>query len=1765
MKKYSINIAVLTVIVQSVFAQMTLQKEEMVNGTYRLTYSNDGYVYFINEKDGRRYLSFTKSDDEKEKYTFPAQNLIIALPPNSHPAITVRATRQQPLQSGMFDNIPISGSEIYVVEGFFWINNSYCVRIMVHPFYFDKMSGQVAEIKELQVDIILSQSIAVDRAPTEVSAHTIIDNPKYGPQWNSKLSSYSIAQTDLWIDYNAEYVKLGVAKDGIYRLRYEDLLSFGIPVTSLNPKSIKIYVKGKEIPIYVYGENDNLFSPGDYVEFLGKRNYGDARYREVAPYGSSYFEYLNLYSDTTIYWLNWSGSDGQRIDTTLQVFGLIADTLQYYDELIHSEQNKYWDFSLIGGDLRKNDPAIYENETWNEGNLGVGQLSIPFSISELYTAKPARAFMKLQDYASDIQTNAHNLALSINNTSTLYDAGFIDKYQVKVLKAEFLSSELTNGNNTVDIHSSSTAASINTVILDWYELEYPRILRTTTDSLVFAYNQMVSPMTAVLSVTGLSDAIFSLYKFILNDSSVVKITNYSRSADTLRFVDSVANGTNYFLLKENKIPSPIFYYKKKFTNLRNTSNQADYLAITHPFFQPAASNYVAFIASSYGVTAKLIDIFDIYDEFNYGFIAPESIREFLKAAHTYWQTSKPQYVVLIGKGTYDFYGNKTRYFGAPPTPNFVPSFGNPVSDTWFVLWDSTESLIPQMSIGRIPAKDIDEFQSYANKHHNYLSKGFDDWNKRYLFFSGGNYSDPNQIALCKGTNDFIINDYVNTPPVGGMVSHFYKTADPVTNFGPYSQEYIKNAIEQGGVFISYIGHSGTQTWDNSITDVSQLANIRDRNPMITDFGCSTAKFAESDVLSFSELAVNGLQGQAISYIGNSSLGFTSTAFDFPKYFYKKLLIDTSASLGDVHRLAKIDYVKQRGTSDSYGLFIKTNTLIGDPIVKLPIPAKPNYSFANTTISIVPQWPTEQTDSVMLSLNLFNLGAVDGDSVELLVTDSYQGSMILNRTEKKPVPLFSDSLHITIPVKGKPGEHTVTITADPLNRINELYENDNSIVYHLFIASSSIRNMLLTTAANQTNGNILFLNPSVLPAQSQFIVDVSLQQSFGQSQSYTVPFDTFYTRFSLDSAYKNKRFWIRTKLSNTDYEGLGYSYYYGEKDNFLLNDSNSFSAMSTNRLKILKNTMVLDTSRILFSALSAGFNDGKTVVISRNGQNYVPENTLRGHHVCLFNATSFEFVNYYYFDIYASPSIATSYKALIDTVTSDYIVAIGISDEGAQNLSTELKASIKTLGSIYIDSLVFRGSWAIIGRKGAIPGSVPEKYSLPFEGRVSADTTIISPNTNGSFTTETLGPVSEWKNVEMNYRENSLGNIGLKVVGISTDHSLDTLLRWSVIDTVLSISAINAQHYPSIKLVGELRRGVSEPSPSVSSIAVNYTSMPELGINYQTVKCFVYQNGNELKELLPGDSVAQGDSIAIVFRTYNAGGINANNVDVKIQSIRDNTISENIATIRIDSIGKHSFKETVITYNTALGSGRRDLRITIDPDTLIKELYKDNNVFSVPIFVKSDTTQPTFDITFDGQRIYSGDYILPNPIIKIAIYDNSPLPIQDPSLVTLTLDDKRISLGTDPDSLFESKQGPEKALVTFKPKIKGRKDPYKLMVEVHDPTGNRVALVAPLYFSIDSLWSFKNVFNYPNPFASETQFTFILTEHADEVKIKIYTISGRLIQELQVPSQSSAYYKVYWDGRDRDGDDIANGIYLYKVIAKANGSVIEIIQKLAKVR
>ncbi len=104
--------------------------------------------------------------------------------------------------------------------------------------------------------------------------------------------------------------------------------------------------------------------------------------------------------------------------------------------------------------------------------------------------------------------------------------------------------------------------------------------------------------------------------------------------------------------------------------------------------------------------------------------------------------------------------------------------------------------------------------------------------------------------------------------------------------------------------------------------------------------------------------------------------------------------------------------------------------------------------------------------------------------------------------------------------------------------------------------------------------------------------------------------------------------------------------------------------------------------------------------------------------------------------------------------------------------------------------------------------------------------------------------------------------------------------------------------------------------------------------------------------------------------------------------------------------------------------------------------------------------------------------------------------------------------------------------------------HSLIIRAYDCFGNYTTLRRSFRVADESS-SLEMVYNYPNPAADGTQFTFQLPEAAD-VTIKVFTVAGRLIKTIKAPGLGAGYRQVSWDCRDEAGDRLANGVYLYKV-------------------
>ena len=1614
MNKIYRTLIILLIVSNLNFAQVLLTHEKINYEKYSLTFKNE-IPFKIIKKKYYNIIKFNNFDNlsNSGQFVLPRKDIYISIPPNTKPSVklidiqkkVIKAVPEIGQTAKLFNDSTIvyvkskpanqllSGRS-YKIKGYLWIGDNYSIHLQVSLFYFDENSISVIQRKEFKIELNFKENIQSFESNKNINRNNIIVNKKYLFNNENSVKKYPENNNDSWIDYSKVYLKIGAGNDAIYRIDKNDLLNYDIPVNSIDPRTFRLYLKGKEIPIFVKGESDGVFNDNDFIEFVGTKNYGDKDYRDIAQYGHPYKEYMNRYTDTTIYWLTWGGNLGKRVAASLNIQGNPSDTISYYDKFIHEEKNIWYDFSLAGGEVRRQDPAIFENETWDWWVQGVGTKSFPFNVENLVKGMKARAYLKMQDWASNLFNKAHDLSLKINSDPAAYDSGYINKYEVKVLKAEFPSEKLKNGTNYLKFISYKTAANPNSCFGDWWEIVYPRKLILTDDSLLFGYRQLKKPVFANIHLANVLTNNFSLYK-INNEYNSIKITDYNKIGDDVFFKDTVKQGTKYIFTGVNKIIKPKFYYKKRFVNLRNNANQADYLLITHPLFLNEAKNYAAFIRNNYGITVKVIDVFDIYDEFNFGFLSPEPIKDFLMMTQDNWQKHAPKYVFLVGKPTYDFKGYKTKYFGAPKQINYVPSYGHPVSDTWFVIWDTTGAAIPQMDIGRIPVVSVKEFQHYFQKHKNYLLQKYDDWNKRYLFMSGGNFNDANQLAQLKNVNDYIIDNYVTPPPIGGLSTHFYKTINPITNFGPYTQNEIKNAIAEGGLFISYIGHSGTQTWDNGISNAVQLENNINKNPLITDFGCSTGKFAEPDVTSFSEEFVDKPNGQAIAYVANSSLGFLTTAVTFPQIFYHKILKDSMLNIGDAHRLAKDELLNSYGSNGVFRLFSFTNSLIGDPIINLKIPTKPNLIIKNNSLKITPRVPNDILDSAKIKFVYFNYGTVTNDSFKIKFEDNYNNHNIMDVTLKKTIPLFKDSVIFNIPVKNKPGIHKLKLVLDPDNEIDEIYENDNTFTGEVNVLSGSIKMLLDYTIENEVNDTLLFLNPALNSGTKFFKIQLSSSKDFLNSKEIDIPFDTLKSKYILPDSYKNKRFWIRTKLPSSDNYGGTRSFYDGNKNAYLINDSISFGQSVLDNQRIVNNSVRLDSLRTKFSVISAGFNDGNTSLILKNSQNFIPENTLRGHHICVFDDSTYKFIQYKHFDLLGGGAAeANKYFNFLDTLSSKYLVLFAVSDEGAVGLSSKLKNEIKKFGSKYIDSLVFRGSWAFIGKKGAARGSMPEAFSKPYNGRVQIDTVITKLNKNGKLLTSVIGPASEWEKLKISESQYSGSKIKYRILGIKNNSSVDTLNYLTLNNGLADLSFLNKLDYNFIKIISEFKASKNLISPVLKSLEVQYTGVPELGINYQKVK-------------IKKDTLQQGDNAGLSFNVYNIGESDADSFDVRVDIVNPNNFKKTVFLQPVNSLKKDNHKMFNVIYNTTPESGNLQFDIAIDPQKEIIELYKNNNYYTVPFFVVKDTTKPSLDITFNGSDIFDDDYVSSNPDIKIKLSDPSPIPITDTSAVKLLLNGKPV--------------------------------------------------------------------------------------------------------------------------------------------------------------
>jgi hypothetical protein len=217
----------------------------------------------------------------------------------------------------------------------------------------------------------------------------------------------------------------------------------------------------------------------------------------------------------------------------------------------------------------------------------------------------------------------------------------------------------------------------------------------------------------------------------------------------------------------------------------------------------------------------------------------------------------------------------------------------------------------------------------------------------------------------------------------------------------------------------------------------------------------------------------------------------------------------------------------------------------------------------------------------------------------------------------------------------------------------------------------------------------------------------------------------------------------------------------------------------------------------------------------------------------------------------------------------------------------------------------------------------------------------------------------------------------------------------------------------------------------------------------------------------------------------------------------------------------------------------------------------------------DTTGPRIAVFFEDHSFRSGDLIKPSATLIIDLFDESGINTSVAGIghrleARLSGQSAPIDLSDFYRSNLDSYQsGQVRYPLANLPE--GR---HTLAVKAWDTYNN--SSESELTFEVRSASDFAlyNVVNYPNPFGGSTVFTFQRnsTEPID-VEVKVYTIAGRLIRVINAYVLTDRFGQIPWDGRDEDGNELANGVYFYKVIAKSQDrqKSVEVMGKLAVLR
>lgn len=1602
----------------------------------------------------------------------------------------------------------------------------------------------------------------------------------------------AFSQNYTWITPNKAYLKMSVADDGIYRISRSDFNTAGINTSGIDPRTVKVFNKGVQIPVYFEGESDGVFDASDYFDFYGTRNYGGLTktYDENNNLIYQTNEYYNFYSDTNAYWIDWNGSNGLRM--TISNFNSALNIPQSFsNETVHFEKDKiYWIGEYLNGsDFRNFTNEKFRGEEWYWALLSSQQtLTDTFSLPLLYE-NPQNCTVRLAAYPQNVSAsilNEHSIQIKVNgnviSTVTVNDYKRIDT------TFTFSSSLLSNTSvNNVSATYVANGGFGGLMFFDLFEITYPKKHKFRNNQALINSDQ--------------SDTSSYLYRVngyiqanpvnIYDVKNGIKINSYSNSFDTLNFTGKLSG--KFEIINKNITKKPFRIIQRQVPDLVSSENGTDYLLIYNSLFESQASQLKNFRETSDNFRVTKANIQDVYDIFNYGLEDAAAVRNFTRYVYNNWQQPKVKYLCLFGRGSLDPKKNSstTQY-----QKNLIPVFGNPSSDNYFANMNTGGfAYYSQIAIGRLPAYTVTEAQNMIDNIITYESQSPSSWNKSFTFIGGG--SDSSEQAIFLPLNDTLINPYIKPPSISGNPVKILRNDLRGGQTFNYADS-IKNQINRGTSTVNFMGHAGSQDWEIGMSDPNVLSNYDGKFPLIFSMTCYTGKVGEPTSRAFGEKYMNMQNKGAIGYLGTSGWGFVYAGNVLNKYLYKAIATDSVRRIGDIFSSA-INVVKNDSNLFSSRHTLNCYTLQGDPAVKLLMPKIPEYSISNTDYTISNKAP-DLFEEVTFKAFPKNFGTHSDSCKIRLVISSNNSTTFLRDTTIRNFK-FADTLNYVFKLK-KAGIYNLSLTLDYNNSNPGENKKDNILSFKIetkeaaFVKLSPVNDSYITKDTIE----FIILNPFKFDTQATLFLDYDttynfnspLNKSFkindingvktsiktgilttdttrlsywrinyafekdtsGWSDYFTVRYNPFVPESNdkilrsesekIVSIYKNNQ----SQYRNSDYYNTGYS-----QEGIKLNEftgnlyvrSLGSNGAEASYFSVLDKSIHMDAgSNTGLNLLKVRKSDGK-ILSHKNFKILVPQSS----------DSVLNFLNT--FD-------STHYLMGLNAAYSG----------GAQLLSAGAIAKFNQFGStkIHLFRVGFFDSWSFIGYLNAPPSEVSEDVHTYNTAWVQSISTMDRTFKRTAGTVSYLiGPAISWKSFSWGQSIIEGSEVKFDVYGIDKNEESFLILNDITSNDFTDLNTIDANTYPKLNIVGKLKIDTTTGlnSPVINSLRANYSLPAEIV--------------TESKSLRYSDTtIIAGEEMKFILKYENAGFIKAAGTIVNVYKTfvsQQNLIKSDTINSDLDPGGSNSYRgKFSVPY--LRGEGKFAIFVLeIKSKDNVNEFYTFNNLNYLEIFINLSYDNQPVEIFSDGRLLSNVDNVSVKPEFEIKINTlqktnqlnlSKKFSQSDTTDVSFMLNNKYIPFfisGKENEILKKTdlaggnSADNHRSFILTPELINGSN---KLVVRYRNENESYDTTVYD--FNVSDELLVKDFFNFPNPMKGETQFVFSLlgSEAPNACKIRIYSIAGRLIKEINF-TPSIGYNQIPWDGKDSDGDFIANGTYLYKIVIEDGADKETAIQKLVVLR